>query len=124
MLLTSFWTYLSVDGLIKTSRDLSVSLLLAGMATSVSDLIVTRDYGALEATLRHSFANEAIQEIAITDLNGYVLVNLLRKNDDSVALNFEQEKLSAPRSNSETIQDRDGVFISAWQKIDPGVSLG
>lgn len=124
MLLTSFWTYLSVDGLIKSSRDRSVSLLSAGMATSVSDLIVTRDYGALEATLRHSFANEAIQEIAITDLNGHVIVNLLRKNDDSVVLNFKDEKLPTPTSNREPIHDEGGGSISAWQKIDPGVSLG
>lgn len=125
MLVTSLWTYMSIDQLIKSSRDRSLSLLSAGMATSVSDLIVTRDYGSLEAMLRHSFANEAIQDIAVTDLNGNVLVSLLRKADDSVVLNFESQKLSVPQSGgSEKIEDTNLGYISAWQKIDPGVSLG
>lgn len=116
---------MSIDQLIKSSRDRSLSLLSAGMATSVSDLIVTRDYGSLEAMLRHSFANEAIQDIAVTDLNGHVLVSLLRKSDDTVVLNFESQKLSVPQSGgSEKIEDTSRGYISAWQKIDPGVSLG
>ncbi|MBU3621907.1 GGDEF domain-containing protein [Polynucleobacter sp. CS-Odin-A6] len=95
------------------------------MATSVSDLIVTRDYGALEAMLRHSFANEAIQAITITDLNGHVLVSLLRKSDDSVVLDFESQQLVTPQSTtSEQIENVNQGLISAWQKIDPGVSLG
>lgn len=124
MLVTSFWTYLSVDELIKSSRDRSLSLLSAGMATSVSDFIVTKDYGALEATLRHSFANEAIQEIAITDIKGHVIVNLIRKSDGSVILNFKDEILLTPARESASIQDESVGSISTWQKIDPGVSLG
>ncbi|MBU3589328.1 GGDEF domain-containing protein [Polynucleobacter sp. 80A-SIGWE] len=125
MLVTSIWTYVSVDNLITSSRDRSLSLLSAGMATSVSDLIVTRDYGALEATLRHSFSNEAIEAIAVTDLSGHVLVSLLRKSDDSVVLNFESSELHIPQSGTvEKIEDADRGYISAWQKIDPGVALG
>lgn len=125
MLVTSLWTYISVDKFIKSSRDRSISLLSAGMASSASDLIVTRDYGALEAMLRHSFANEAIQAIAVTDLDGHVLVSLLRKSDDSVVLNFESQQLITPQNKtSEKIENVNQELISAWQKIDPGVSLG
>lgn len=125
MLVASLWTYISVDTFIKSSRDRSVSLLSAGMASSVSDLIVTRDYGALEAMLRHSFANEAIQAIAVTDLNGHVLVSLLRKSDNSIILNFESQELNIPQgTTSEKVEDANKGLVSAWQKIDPGVPLG
>lgn len=125
MLVISLWTYVNVESLIKSSRDRSISLLSAGMATSVSDLIVTRDYGGLEAMLRHSFANDAIQSIDITDLNGHILVSLVRKEGDAVSLNFDKEKLMAPQgvSSGEIDSEQDG-YISAWHKIDPGVPLG
>lgn len=116
---------MSIDKLVTSSRYRSLSLLSAGMAASVSDSIVTRDYGSMEAMLRYSFANEAIQAIAITDLNGRVLVSLLRKSDDSVALNFESQLLQIPQGvGAEKIEDTDKGYISAWQKVDPGVSLG
>jgi diguanylate cyclase (GGDEF)-like protein len=125
MLVISLWTYVSVEKLIKSSRDRSISLLSAGMSTSVSDFIVTRDYGALESMLRNSFANEAIQNITVTNLNGDVLVSLFRKEDDSVALTFEIQKLPVPQDlTTEKIDDTEKGHVSIWKKIDPGVSLG
>ena len=125
MMLISLWTYMSLENLIKSSRDRSIALLSAGMATSVSDFIVTRDYGALEAMLRHTFANEAIEQIMVMDLDGHVLVNLNRRDDDSIVLNFDQNNIPTPKNqNFQEINDREKGTISVWRKIDPGVSLG
>lgn len=115
-----------MNQMIQVTQERREVALGKGLALAVSDLIVTRNYAQLESDLRQIMGNEAVHNIAATDLNGEVLAFLERKPDsDQVLVNFSIRKLTPPDalSSAYLIQKQGGRSV-LWYQIDPGIPLG
>lgn len=124
--LSSIWTYYNTNQLIQITQDRRELALGKGLALSISDLIVTREYAQLESDLQQIMGNEAIKSVTVTDLNGVVLAYLERKNISGVVKpNFTIASVDIPKDIKEQylIVKSDEASI-LWYKVNPGIPLG
>jgi len=123
---SSIWTFYTMNQMIQVTQERREVALGKGLALAITDLIVTRSYAQLEGDLRQMMGNEAIHNIATTDLKGDVLAFLERKPDSNqVIVNFSIRKLTPPDDLSQeyVTQKQDGRSI-LWYRINPGSPLG
>lgn len=123
---SSIWTFYSMNQMIQVTQERREVALGKGLALAVSDLIVTRNYAQLESDFRQIMSNEAIHNVAATDLKGDVLAFLERKPDSNQALvNYSIRKLTPPDNlSAEFVSQRQGGRSVLWYRIDPGIPLG
>ena len=123
---SSIWTFYSMNQMIQVTQERREVALGKGLALAVSDLIVTRNYAQLEGDFRQIMSNEAIHNVAATDLKGDVLAFLERKPDSNQALvNYSIRKLTPPDNlSAEFVSRRQGGRSVLWYRIDPGIPLG
>jgi diguanylate cyclase (GGDEF)-like protein len=123
---SSIWTFYSLNQMIKTSQERREVALGKGLALAVSDLLVTRNYGQIESDLRQIMTNEAIHNVATTDLNGVVLAFVERQSDSNqILMNYSIKTLTPPIGlSAEFVTQRQGARSVLWYQIDPGVPLG
>lgn len=115
-----------MNQMIQVTQERREVALGKGLALAVSDLIVTRNYAQLEGDFRQIMSNEAIHNVAATDLKGDVLAFLERKPDSNQALvNYSIRKLTPPENLSADFltQKQEGRSV-LWYRIDPGIPLG
>ena len=126
MLINSAWTYLNISALVKRSQEHSYRELAKGLSIAVSDVIVTRDYGELEASLRHALSNTSILQASVADRTGKVLAGLKRNEKDQVVVSFDETKLEIPSQlgSEPYIESEDGPRSKVWYLINPGVPMG
>lgn len=126
MLINSAWTYLNISTLVKRSQEHSYSELAKGLSIAVSDVIVTRDYGELEASLRHALSNTSILQASVADRSGKVLATVRRNEKAQVVVSFEPTKLEIPSQlgTEPFIENEDGPRSKVWYAINPGVPMG
>lgn len=123
---SSVWTFYTMNQMIQVTQERREVALGKGLALAITDLIVTRSYAQLEGDLRQMMGNEAIHNIAATDLKGEVLAFLERKPDsEQVVVNFSIRKLTPPDDLSAeyVTQKQDGRSI-LWYRINAGSPLG
>lgn len=123
---SSIWTFYSLNKMIQATQERRAVALGKGLALAVSDLLVTRNYGQIESDLRQMMSNEAIHNIAATDLKGVVLALVERQSDsDQVRLNYSIKTLTPPVDlSAEFVTQKQGERSVLWYRIDPGVPLG
>lgn len=123
---SSIWTFYSMNQMIQVTQERRTVALGKGLALAVSDLIVTRNYGQIESDLRQMMTNEAIHNIAVTDLKGVVLAYVERQSDsEQVLTNYSIKTLTPPDGGSAEFLIQKQVNRSVlWYRIDPGIPLG
>jgi diguanylate cyclase (GGDEF)-like protein len=123
---SSIWTFYNLNQMIQASQERREVALGKGLALAVSDLLVTRNYGQIESDLRQIMSNEAIHNVATTDINGVVLAFVERQADSNVMLmNYSIKTLTPPVDlSTEFVTQKQGERSVLWYRIDPGVPLG
>lgn len=127
MILTSVWTYFSINNLLRITQDRRELALVKGVAVAISDPVVTRDYTELESRLVDTLANENMLSAAVTDPKGNVILNLAKTDTASgeSALVFDQTFITPPvNTMSDMAKSQDGGVVTIWYKLRAGVMLG
>lgn len=123
---SSIWTYYNTNQLIEITQERRELALAKGLALSISDLIVTREYAQLESDLRQIMGNEAVKSLMVTDLDGVVLAYLERKIFAGVVSpNFTANNVDISRSiTGQYSIEKQGDVSILWYKVNPGIPLG
>ena len=123
---SSLWTYHTMNQLFQLTQERREVALVKGVALTISDLIVTRNYAQLEVSLRQIMGNDTVHAVAATDLEGDVLAALGRKPDSiQVFVDFSVRKITPPHYlTAEYIAQRQEGLSILWYRVDPGYPLG
>jgi diguanylate cyclase (GGDEF)-like protein len=123
---SSIWTFYSMNQMIQAAQERRTVALGKGLALAVSDLLVTRNYGQIESDLRQMMSNEAIHNIATTDLNGVVLAFVERQSDsEQIIMNYSIKTLTLPVDlTAAFVTQHQGERLVLWYRIDTGIPLG
>lgn len=122
----SILAYYNTTQLIQITQERKEVTLAKGLALTIGDFIVTREYAQLENSLRQMMTDEYIDSIIVTDLNGMVLAYSERsKERGPITFNFSVSNVDPPKSlNSEFLMEKTENTSQLWYKIDPGIQLG
>jgi diguanylate cyclase (GGDEF)-like protein len=121
----SIWTFYSMNAMIQASQEQREIALGKGLANSISDLIVTREYAQIENDLQQVMGNVDIRSVLVVDLQGNVLAYLERKTQlDEVRSNFSLRKVDLPQSLAgEFAVSKEGGASVLWYQVNPGIPL-
>jgi diguanylate cyclase (GGDEF)-like protein len=121
----SIWTFYSMNAMIQASQAQREIALGKGLANSISDLIVTREYAQIENDLQQVMGNPDIRSVLVIDLQGNVLAHLERKTQqDEVRSNFSLRKVDPPeRLAGEFAMSKEGQASVLWYQVNPGIPL-
>lgn len=115
-----------MNQMIQVTQERRTVALGKGLALAVSDLIVARNYGQIESDLRQMMTNEAIHNVAATDLKGVVLALVERQTEsDQILTNYSIKTLTLPDDlSAQSLIQKKGNRSVLWYRIDPGIPLG
>ena len=121
----SIWTFYSMNAMIQASQVQREIALGKGLANSVSDLIVTREYAQIESDLQQVMGNVDIRSVLVADLQGNVLAHLERKTQqDEVRSNFSLRKVDLPQHLAGKFAvSKEGDTSVLWYQVNPGIPL-
>lgn len=121
----SIWTFYSMNAMIQASQAQREIALGKGLANSISDLIVTREYAQIESDLQQVMGNPDIRSLLVVDLQGNVLAHLERKTQqDEVRSNFSLRKVELPQHLAgEFAVIKEGDASVLWYQVNPGIPL-
>jgi hypothetical protein len=94
IIISSYWTNYSLNQIIQNSIKLSGKNISAGLASSVTESLISKDYADLEGRVRQALSDDDVISAAVTDTTGKVIINL---NRASVG---EPEKLDFSKKSS------------------------
>lgn len=122
-------SYFKTMSLISTSQNESNLELAEGVARSLTDEIVSRDYGTLESQLQLILLNKNLYSAMVTDTSGKILVYLTRnESDGQIFANFKQTFVELPATHSDQARnqlgDQRGQPLMIWKKIEAGLPIG
>lgn len=125
LLAASSLSYFKTIDLIRDGQRQSYSELAQGLAHSLTDEMVSRDYGALESQIKLILLNKNLQSVLVADVNGKVLAHLDRNPvDGAVLANFKEKTVKLPDAQSELVSDSAGVTVLIWEKVNAGMPVG
>lgn len=125
LLVGSTLSYLNTIDLIQQGQKQSNNELAEGLAYSLTDDVVSRDYGAIGAQLKLFFLNEAIYSILVVDLNGRVLANLQRSGPQGALVeNFHLKTTPIPEAKAGALTELPDGRVVIWKRIESGMALG
>jgi diguanylate cyclase (GGDEF)-like protein len=121
----SIWTFYSMNALIRVTQEQREIALGKGLANTISDLIVTREYAEIETDLQQVMGNPDIRSVFVIDLQGNVLAHLERKTrQDEVRSNFSLRKVDLPQHlEGEFAVIKEGDASVLWYQVNPGIPL-
>jgi diguanylate cyclase (GGDEF)-like protein len=121
----SIWTFYSMNAMIQASQAQREIALGKGLANSISDLIVTREYAQIESDLQQVMGNVDIRSVLVADLQGNVLAYLERKTQqDEVRSNFSLRKVELPQYPEDDFAvSKEGGASILWYQVNPGIPL-
>ena len=126
IIISSYWTNHSLNEIIQNSIKLSGKNISAGLASSVTESLISRDYADLEGRIRQALSDDDVISAAVTDTTGKVIINLNRaKVGEPEKLDFSKTKLDAPQSSEAINIDGGGSnTIVFWNPIIVGSHIG
>ncbi|QWD89958.1 GGDEF domain-containing protein [Polynucleobacter sp. MWH-Braz-FAM2G] len=126
MLISSVWTYYSINQILTISLERRDIALSKGVGIAVSDSIIRRDYSEMESKLRQVMLNQNILSILVADPSGTPLMYLKRPDINSEpAIIFDQTAIQTPipsQEASQIITENDIPYV--WSPITAGVRIG
>ncbi len=125
LLAASSLSYFKTISLIHDGQRQSNAELAEGLAHSLTDGIVSRDYGALESQIKLILLNKHLQSVLVADVGGKVLAHLERIGPEGrVFENFKEKIVKLPTEKSEFFTDTASDSDIIWQKIEAGTPVG
>lgn len=126
MVINSAWTYFNISTLVQRSQEHSYRELAKGLSIAIGDAVVTRDYGEIEASLRHALSNTSILQASVADRSGKVLASLKRNAQNQIVVDFDEARLEVPSQvgTEPYIENEDGAQSKVWYTINLGMPMG
>ena len=122
---TGWITYQQSTQLVRDTKFLSAASLANGLVAAIADLVVLKDYAAIESRMLQTMANPEVVQAALINLEGKVLSGLQRQNGKpKLVFNLPVEVLSPQMLSQPVVQKVDELHITTWTKIDVGTGLG
>ena len=122
---TGWITYQQSTQLVRDTKFSSAASLANGLVAAIADLVVLKDYAAIESRMLQTMANPEVVQAALINLEGKVLSGLQRQNGKpKLVFNLPVEVLSPQMLGQAVVQKVDEVHITTWTKIDVGTGLG
>ena len=122
---TGWVTYQQSTQLVRDTKFSSAASLANGLVAAIADLVVLKDYAAIESRMLQTMANPEVVQAALINLEGKVLSGLQRQNGKpKLVFNLPVEVLSPQMLGQAVVQKVDEVHITTWTKIDVGTGLG
>ena len=122
---TGWITYQQSTQLVRDTKFSSAASLANGLVAAIADLVVLKDYAAIESRMLQTMANPEVVQAALINLEGKVLSGLQRSNGKpKLVFNLPAEVLSPQMLSQPLVQTVDEVHITTWTKIDVGTGLG
>lgn len=118
-------SYFKTIDLIHSGQNESNLELAEGLAHSLTDAMVSRDFGTLESQIKLILLNKNLHSVLVADSNGNILANLERMDSNSPIIeNFHEKKIELPHQNKLMITDSPDDLITIWKQIDAGMTVG
>jgi len=122
---TGWITYQQSTQLVRDTKFSSAASLANGLVAAIADLVVLKDYAAIESRMLQTMANPEVVQAALINLEGKVLSGLQRQNGKpKLVFNLPAEILSPQMLGQAVVQKVDELHITTWTKIDVGTGLG
>ncbi len=122
---TGWITYQQSTQMVRDTKFSSAASLANGLVAAIADLVVLKDYAAIESRMLQTMANPEVVQAALINLEGKVLSGLQRQNGKpKLVFNLPAEVLSPQMLSQPVVQKVDEVHITTWTKIDVGTGLG
>ena len=122
---TGWVTYQQSTQLVRDTKFSSAASLANGLVAAIADLVVLKDYAAIESRMLQTMANPEVVQAALINLEGKVLSGLQRQNGKpKLVFNLPTEVLSPQMLSQPVVQKVDELHITTWTKIDVGTGLG
>ena len=122
---TGWITYQQSTQLVRDTKFSSAASLANGLVAAIADLVVLKDYAAIESRMLQTMANPEVVQAALINMEGKVLSGLQRQNGKpKLVFNLPVEVLSPQMLGQAVVQKVDEVHITTWTKIDVGTGLG
>ncbi len=124
-IVTGLITYQQSTQLVRESKFVAAANLANGLVAAIADLVVLKDYAAIESRMLQTMANQEVVEAALVNVEGKVLSSLRRESDQiKVVFNLPAQTISAPMRAQPLVQTVDETHITTWAKINIGTGLG
>ena len=124
-LVTGWVTYQQSTQLVRETKFSSAASLANGLVAAIADLVVLKDYAAIESRMLQTMANQEVVAASLINLEGKVLSGLHRENGKpKLVFNLPPEVLSPQILTQALVQTVDELHITTWTKIDVGTGLG
>jgi signal transduction histidine kinase len=124
-IVTGLITYQQSTQLVRESKFVAAANLANGLVAAIADLVVLKDYAAIESRMLQTMANQEVVEAALVNVEGKVLSSLRRESGQTkVVFNLPAQTISAPMRAQPLVQTVDETHITTWAKINIGTGLG
>jgi hypothetical protein len=122
---TGWITYQQSTQLVRDTKFSSAANLANGLVAAIVDLVVLKDYAAIESRMLQTMANEEVVGASLINLEGKVLSALQREAGQPKLVFNVPPVVVSPQMRAQTlVQTADEVHITTWTQINVGTGLG
>jgi len=119
------YTYLQFKQSLLEQKFYAAQNYSKSLSNAVTDLLITKDYAAIESRIRQTFSNDDVFAISVSDMTGEVLSGLYRDDDGKLKILVSNQKMEIPNfANQPFIQQVDNDKLTTFFKINLGIDLG
>lgn len=94
------------------------------LSNAVIDLLVTKDYAAIESHIRQTFSGDDISAVSISNISGELLSGIYRDDDKKLKILVSSQKQEIPSfDNKIFVQKIDNDKLTTFYKINLGMDL-
>ena len=122
---TGWITYQQSTQLVRDTKFSSAASLANGLVAAIADLVVLKDYAAIESRMLQTMANPEVVGASLINLEGKVLSALQREAGQPKLVFNVPPVVVSPQMRAQTlVQTVDEVHITTWTQINVGTGLG
>ena len=122
---TGWITYQQSTQLVRDTKFSSAANLANGLVAAIADLVVLKDYAAIESRMLQTMANQEVVGASLINLEGKVLSALQREAGQPKLVFNVPPVVVSPQMRAQTlVQTADEVHITTWTQINVGTGLG
>ena len=122
---TGWITYQQSTQLVRDTKFSSAANLANGLVAAIADLVVLKDYAAIESRMLQTMANQEVVGASLINLEGKVLSALQREAGQPKLVFNVPPVVVSPQMRAQTlVQTVDEVHITTWTQINVGTGTG
>lgn len=119
------YTYFKFNESLREQKFISAQNYSKSLSNSVTDLIIIKDYGAIESRIRQTFSDFDVSLISISNMSGELLSGVYRDKDEELKVLPSDQKIEIPDfADNSFVQQIKNQKITTLYKINLGIDLG